>query len=175
MQNITIASQERKCLIIEMKRETRPSRRLRMHITLLASDGRSPTEISRVLFCLRTTVYTVVSRFLREGEAAFDDRWRRGPEPLLGEEANERLERLLEEDSPTSHGWLRSPASLELQAHRPATAHRAGHRGEPGDTPTRAPSPRLPLEEAASGPAREELRRANRAEASETRRGAFDG
>jgi len=175
MQSIIIAPEERKDLILRMKREAKPSRRLRMHIALLASDGRSPTEIARALFCSRTTVYAVAERFLREGEAAFDDRWRRGPEPLLGEEANERLERLLEEDSPTSHGWLRSPASLELQAARPATAQRAGHRGEPGDTPTGAPSPRLPLEEAASGPAREELRRANRAEESETRRRAFDG
>lgn len=114
MQNITIAPQERKCLIIEMKRERRPSRRLRMHIALLASDGRSSTEISRVLFCSRTTVYTVVSRFLREGEAAFDDRGRRGPRPLIGEKADERVERLLEEDSPTEHGWLRSRWSCKL-------------------------------------------------------------
>ena len=46
MENIPIVPQERECLISEMKREMKPSRRLRMHITLLASDGRSPTEIS---------------------------------------------------------------------------------------------------------------------------------
>src|ERR687897_1456746 len=79
MENITIVPQQRECLISEMKRERRPSRRLRMHIALLASDGLSPTEISRVLFCSRTTVYALVSRFLREGLAAFDDRRRRGP------------------------------------------------------------------------------------------------
>src|SRR5918997_431430 len=101
MESIAIAPQERKSLIVEMKREATPSRRLRMHIALLASDGLSPTEISRVLFCSRTTVYAVASRFLREGRAAFDDRRRRGPRPLVGEEANERFERLLEEDSPT--------------------------------------------------------------------------
>ncbi|MCP0621787.1 helix-turn-helix domain-containing protein, partial [Salmonella enterica subsp. enterica serovar Kentucky] len=89
MQNITITPQERKGLIVEMKRERRPSRRLRMHIALLASDGLSPTEISRVLFCSRTTVYAVVSRFLREGLAAFDDRCKRGPKPLLSGEADE--------------------------------------------------------------------------------------
>jgi putative transposase len=116
MQSIIIAPEERKDLILRMKREAKPSRRLRMHIALLASDGRSPTEIARALFCSRTTVYAVADRFLREGEAAFDDRWRRGPEPLLGEEANERLERLLEEDSPTSHGWLRSRWSCKLLA-----------------------------------------------------------
>ena len=56
MENIIIAPPERKSLICEMKREAKPSRRLRMHIALLASEGRSPTEIARVLFCSRTTV-----------------------------------------------------------------------------------------------------------------------
>jgi transposase len=122
MENITIASQVRKDLIIEMKREAKPSRRLRMHTALLASDGLSPTEIARVLFCSRTTVYAVVSRFVGEGCAAFDDRRPRGPRPLLGQEANERVEKLLQEDSPLEHGWLRSPASLELQAARCAAS-----------------------------------------------------
>ena len=116
MENITIAPQQRKGLIIEMKRETRPSRRLRMHIALLASEGLSPTEIARVLFCSRTTVYVVVGRFLREGRAAFDDHARRGPRPLLSQKANERVQKLLEEDSPTEHGWLRSRWSCKLIA-----------------------------------------------------------
>jgi hypothetical protein len=51
MENITIIPQERERLISEMKHEMRPSRRLRMHIALLASEGLSPTEIARVLFC----------------------------------------------------------------------------------------------------------------------------
>ena len=86
-----------------------------MHIALLASDGRSPTEISRVLFCSRTTVYALASRFAGEGRAAFDElRQARGPEPSLGKEANERVEKLLEEDSPTDHGWLRSRWSCKL-------------------------------------------------------------
>ena len=116
MENITIAPEVRKNLIAEMKRERRPSRRLRIHIALLASDGLSPTEISGVLFCSRTTVYALVSRYLEEGRAAFDDRKRRGPKPLLGEEANRRVEKLLEEDSPTDHGWLRSRWSCKLLA-----------------------------------------------------------
>ena len=116
MENITIAPQVRKDLICEMKREARPNRRLRMHIALLASDGRSPTEIARVLFCSRTTVYAVVSRFVGEERAAFDERRPRGPRPLLEEEANERVEKLLEEDSPIEHGWLRSRWSCKLLA-----------------------------------------------------------
>ncbi len=85
-----------------------------MHIVLLRAEGRSPTEISRVLFCSRTTVYAVAFRFVREGQAAFDDRKRRGPKPLLEELASEYIERLVEEDSPTEHGWLRSRWSCKL-------------------------------------------------------------
>jgi len=74
-----------------MKRETKPSRRLRMHIVLLASEGLSPTRIARVLYCSRTTVYAVVRRFLAEGEAAFADRKKRGPRPKLTEEDRGQL------------------------------------------------------------------------------------
>lgn len=118
MQSIAITSSKRKELIQKMKRESKPSRRLRMHMVLLASDGFSPTEIARVLFCSRTTVYSIVERFLREGRAAFLDRKRRGPRPLLDESANEYIERLLEEDSPVRHGWLRSRWSCKLVAVR---------------------------------------------------------
>jgi putative transposase len=87
-----------------------------MHIVLLCADGHSPTEIARILFCSRTTVYAVVGRFLREGRAAFDDRNRRGPKPLLEELASEYIERVIEEDLPTEHGWLRSRWSCKLLA-----------------------------------------------------------
>jgi DNA invertase Pin-like site-specific DNA recombinase len=63
MESIIIAPEERKDFILWMKREQRPSRRLRMHIVLLAADGRSPSEIARTLFCSRTTVYAIVGRF----------------------------------------------------------------------------------------------------------------
>jgi putative transposase len=116
MQSITIAPQERKDLIIEMKRERRPSRRLRMHIILLAADGFSPTEIARVLFCSRTTVYAIVDSFTRKRRTAFDERQRRGPKPLLKESANERIEHLVEGESPAEHGWLRSRWSCKLIA-----------------------------------------------------------
>src|SRR5215216_5129641 len=116
MQSITLASEERKNLIRKMKRERQPSRRLRMHIVLLCAEGRSPTEIARILFCSRTTVYAIVARFIREEQAAFNDRKRRGPKPLLEEPANEYIERLVEEESPTSHGWLRSRWSCKLLA-----------------------------------------------------------
>jgi transposase len=87
-----------------------------MHIILLAADGFSPTEIARVLFCSRTTVYAIVDRFSRKRRTAFDDRQRRGPKPVLEESANERMERLVEEESPAEHGWLRSHWSCKLIA-----------------------------------------------------------
>lgn len=127
MESVLLSSQQRKDLILRMKRETKPSRRLRMHIVLLASDGRAPTEIARGLFCSRTTIYDTASRFLREGLAAFDDRKARGPRPLLGGAAQRRVERLLEEGSPVEHGWLRFP--MELQARLPAASQGAARRG----------------------------------------------
>jgi transposase len=114
MRSIILTPQQRKDLIVQMKREMKPSRRLRMHIALLASDGFSATQISRVLFCSRTTVYALVARFVGESQRAFDDRERRGPKPLLDESASEYIERLVEEESPTSHGWLRSRWSCKL-------------------------------------------------------------
>lgn len=116
MQSIAITSEERKDLIREMKRESKPSRRLRMHIVLLTCDGYSPTEIGRILFCSRTSVYSTVGRFIGEGHSAFDDRNRRGPKPLLDGTANDRIERLVEEESPVCHGWLRSRWSCKLLA-----------------------------------------------------------
>src|SRR5215204_4981549 len=118
MQSIILTPQQRKDLIRQMKRETKPSRRLRMHIALLAADGLSPTQISRALYCSRTTVYARVERFAGgEGRmSVFEDRSRRGPKPLLDEPTEEYVERLLEEESPTSHGWLRSRWSCSLLA-----------------------------------------------------------
>jgi putative transposase len=116
MESIAITSAERKDLISSMKREIKPSRRLRMHIVLLASEGYSPTEISRSLFCWRTTVYAVFGRFVLEGQRAFDDRRRRGPAPLVEGSAQKLLEDLAEGVLPTERGWLRSRWSCKLLA-----------------------------------------------------------
>ena len=133
-----------------------------MHIALLISDGFSPTEISRVLYCSRTTVYALARRLVAGGGftdgAVFDDCGRGGPKPLLKEPTEEYMGRLVEDELPTEHGWLRSPASLELQAVGRGAVQGTDGRGKPGDGPPCAPPPRLPLEEAASGPARERLR-----------------
>src|SRR5215203_3679384 len=65
--------------------------------------------------------------------------------------------------------------ALELQAFGRGTVQGAGHPGKPGDGSPRAPWPGLPLEEAASGRAREGLRRAQRAKAGEAFGCPFDG
>jgi len=87
-----------------------------MHIVLLASEGYSPTKIARVLYCSRTTVYTIVGRFIREGQRAFDDRKRRGPTPLVESSAQKLVEDLTEGVVPTERGWLRSRWSCKLLA-----------------------------------------------------------
>jgi DNA-binding MarR family transcriptional regulator len=175
MEGITIAPAERKDLIVGMKRESRPSRRLRMYIVLLASEGYSATEIARVLYCSRTTLYAIVDRFLREGQRAFDDRKRRGPIPLVDDSARELLEDLTEGVLPTERGWLRSPASLELQALGLRAFQGASTRGKPREGAPRAPSARLSLEKASSAPAPQRLGRSPRAKAGEARRCPFDG
>jgi putative transposase len=114
MESIAIAPAERKDLISRMKRESKPSRRLRMHIVLLTCDGRSPTEIARTIFCSRTTVYSIVGRFMHEGQAAFEDCKRRGPAPLVDDSAQELIEGLTEEALPAERGWLRSRWSCKL-------------------------------------------------------------
>ncbi len=70
--------QQRQLLIRQMKREAKPSRRLRIHIVLLVADGHSLSQIARVLYCSRTTIYSTAQRFVHEGEAAFADQKPRG-------------------------------------------------------------------------------------------------
>ena len=136
MENITIAPEERESLITEMKRERKPSRRLRMHIALLRLRRSSPTEIACVLFCSRHhRLMRVASRFNGEGRAALDDRKARGPRPLLGEAANERLEKLIEEDFTwIMAGCARAGAAAPL----PPTLRRKASRRRAGETVRRA-------------------------------------
>jgi transposase len=62
-------------------------------------------------------LYAVAQRFIGQGHySAFDDRQPRGPKPLVDQPANERIERLVEEELPASHGWLRSRWSCKLLA-----------------------------------------------------------
>ena len=49
MTSIKLNEKERKDIIRQMKRETKPSRRLRMHIVLLVADELKPAEIAAVL------------------------------------------------------------------------------------------------------------------------------
>ena len=56
MTSIALTTKERKDLIGAMKRETKPSRRLRMHIVLLVADGQDPSQIAGVLYCSRETI-----------------------------------------------------------------------------------------------------------------------
>jgi hypothetical protein len=81
---------------------------------VLGANSRSPTEISPTLLCWRTTVYSIVDRFIGEGRATFDDRKKRGPVPLVDDSAQELIEGRTEEALPTKRGWLRSRWSCKL-------------------------------------------------------------
>jgi Homeodomain-like domain len=119
MESITIASRGNARIssarfICQMKREGKPSRRLRMHIILLAADGHSVTGIARALFCSRTTVYSVVHRFLREGQEAFDDRKRRARARTVAGEVGTKADRGAGGSGLAHQAWLAAFA-LELQ------------------------------------------------------------
>ncbi len=152
MESIAITPGERKNLILGMKREIKPSRRLRMHIVLLASEGYSPTEISRTLFCSRTTVYAIGGRFVREGPGAFDDRKRRGPAPLVDVSAQELVEDLAEGVVPTERGWLCVRAGVASSPGARAFQGPSAHR-EPRDAQACAAPSGVSLEETPPPPA----------------------
>ena len=116
MTSIALTPPQRQMLIRQMRRETQPSRRLRMHIVLLFSEGHSPSQIARVLYCSRTTVYTISRRFAQTGEGAFADQKPRGPAPALSQPAQQRLETLVEQELPRQHGLLRSRWTCPLLA-----------------------------------------------------------
>ena len=139
-----------------------------MHIALLASDGLSPTEISRVLFCSRTTVYAVASRFVREGRAAFDDREGAARGRCSGRRRTSASRSCSKRTPPSSMaGCARAGAASSS----PCNFQREARGGEPGDGSPRAPSAGVPLEEAAPRRARERiLRGADRGEARQARR-----
>jgi biotin operon repressor len=132
MESISLTQEERKALIHKMKQETKPGRRLRMHIALLAADGHSPTEIARVLYCSRTTVYATLRRFRKEGEAAFADRERETrPSPQVGGRRPPSLGGLGGGGSALGL-WL-GPFSLDLPHAGLGAAPRAWGQHQPGD------------------------------------------
>lgn len=80
------------------------------------ADGHRPSQIARVLYCSRTTVYTTTRRFLQGEEAAFADQRPRGPAPALDQLVQQRLARLVEQERPLHHGFLRSRWACPLLA-----------------------------------------------------------
>lgn len=108
MTSINLNEKERKDLITQMKREAKPSHRLRMHIVLLVSDKLNPAEIAAVLYCSRTTVYAVAKHFSQRKEKAFDDQTPRGPAPALDVSVYQRLGILVEQETPRQYGFNRS-------------------------------------------------------------------
>ena len=76
----------------------------------------SDPDRPRSLLLTHHRLHERIERFVGEGCSAFDDCKQRGPRPLLDDPAHERIERLVEEESPTEHGWLRSRWSCSLLA-----------------------------------------------------------
>ena len=69
---------------------------MRAHMILLSDRGYSPSKIADLHDVSHPTVYKWIDRFDKEGPGGLYDREREGRPPILGEEAREEIERLLE-------------------------------------------------------------------------------
>ena len=76
---------------------------MRAHMVLLSARDYSPSEIADLHEVSHPTVYKWIDRFEEEGPEGLYDREREGRPPVLGKEAREEIERLLEEN-PTDEG-----------------------------------------------------------------------
>jgi len=86
-----------------MKRQEVGRVAMRAHMVLLSARGYSPSTIADLHGVSHPTVYKWLDRFDEEGPDGLYDREREGRPPILGEEAREEIERLLE-GNPTEEG-----------------------------------------------------------------------
>ena len=86
-----------------MKRQEVGRVAMRAHMVLLSVRDYSPSTIADVHGVSHPTVYKWIERFDGEGPSGLYDRERKGRPPVLGEEAREEIEQLLEGD-PTEEG-----------------------------------------------------------------------
>lgn len=77
---------------------------MRAHMIQLSARGFSAQEIAEIHNCADVTVYKWMDRFDAEGPEGLYDREREGRPPKLDEEAEEELQRLLQEP-PTEEGY----------------------------------------------------------------------
>jgi putative transposase len=117
---LTIPEEEQSWMLSQLRRG-RYGLLLALHILLLCAAGYSPTQIQAVLFCSRSSVYRIVSRYKQEGLASLcdDDQC---PDQvsrprLLTRSIKRSLEALLKQP-PRLLGWCRtgwSCATLAVQ------------------------------------------------------------
>jgi len=85
----------------------------RCRIVLLLSDGESPSEVARMVGCVRATVYRTIYRFEEENEdGLLDGRSRREPPKATPDNVAKLLSYL--DGVPKDYGWQRSVWTLEL-------------------------------------------------------------
>jgi transposase len=117
----------------EMLRELRAARYghlLALHVLLLCARGRTPSEISRFMFCSRSSVYRIVSNYLKKTRRAEQNGQQPEEEdPFPEDEPHPYIPSLkrsllaLVKRAPESFGWCRTRwscavLSLQLKAKR---------------------------------------------------------
>ena len=100
---------------------------MRAQMVLLSARDYSPSEIADLHEVSHPTVYKWIDRFEEEGPEGLYDREREGRPPVLGKEAREEIERLLE-GNPTDEGqnatrWTASRIAEHLERELGINAH----------------------------------------------------
>ena len=113
--SITLTTDERKALLVHLRRSPAPDLRLRAHIILLLADGYAWATITAVLFCSSRTVARWQQRFLRDRVAGLADRDRATPAGLAGRWAAVVVGWATEK-TPRAFGFFRSRWSCALLA-----------------------------------------------------------
>ena len=112
---LEIAQPEQEWLLAELRR-ARHGYLLAVHVLLLCSAGRTPTEIATSLFCSRSSVYRIVTAYR---EHAFEEWFNTVPATVswLSPSLRRSLVALLKK-VPSAYGWCRtrwSCATLAVQ------------------------------------------------------------
>ncbi len=113
--SITLTADERKALLVHLRRSPAPDLRLRAHIVLLLADGYAWATITAVLYCSTRTVARWQQRFAKDRVAGLLGKDRAAPAGLAAHWAAVVV-RWVAEETPRAFGFVRSRWSCALLA-----------------------------------------------------------
>lgn len=102
---LEVPQPEQDWMLAELRR-ARYGDLLALHILLLCATGRTPTEIARVLFCSRSSVYRIVNAYKAQPDDALLSP--RVPQAVWRSPSLCRSLRALLKKAPSAYGWCRT-------------------------------------------------------------------